>query len=464
MATSDLSARLGERLVSRDIVAGRSLQAAVSLGEREHRPLGEIVLDQGWADPAEVQETLTERVMDALLDLLLQMPSSVEWEELEPARPQVSPAADLVMALRKARAILSEAVFADAEPWFSQVAHQDPSSPIRLSAQEWRLISGLRGQTRLSHLAESAGLDHIQATRVLQGLVDRGLLARTHAPAPPDLGPTSISRKVDVGISPPPPPESKAGEVIDEGVAAVTNVVAGPGPLLDPDPVVTSDRPGPRVTIDLSDLVIEDEGGPGAPSLSSTRPFHVAVVCTHNQFRSPLTKALIEHHLPEKSVVVESFGLRGKESARALPIAEEAARSFGVDVSNHEAHNLSQGALTGAELVLGFEQNHLEAAYAIGGAPPEVTFTINEFVTLLRRIDLQEELQGPERWREMTRRATRMRDHDVNRLKGGLELLGPVGGPPSAYLNAASRLSRLVSEMCSRLMGVSLQDSARPVR
>jgi protein-tyrosine-phosphatase len=82
------------------------------------------------------------------------------------------------------------------------------------------------------------------------------------------------------------------------------------------------------------------------------------------------------------------------ENQPPLPSAVRAGRRLGVDVSGHTSRALSHGALTAADLVLGFEPEHVSMSVIEGGSAIERTFMLGELVTLLGHGE-QDGLQQP---------------------------------------------------------------------
>lgn len=107
----------------------------------------------------------------------------------------------------------------------------------------------------------------------------------------------------------------------------------------------------------------------------------VLCVCTHNQTRSVLAAALVDHHLREAGVpaVVGSAGMVGGGS----PPTEETVRLLGargLDVSSHRSHRLDDATAAGADLILTAERDHV---VQIVGRTPRLfqrTFTLPELV------------------------------------------------------------------------------------
>ena len=113
------------------------------------------------------------------------------------------------------------------------------------------------------------------------------------------------------------------------------------------------------------------------------RWFSVAFICTGNRARSPFAAELLRQHAGNLPVAVQSFGTLDLGPAPVLPKALWAAEALGVDLAPHRARPLTAGALTSADLAVGFEPFHAAAAVVTGNAERERTFLITELVPLL---------------------------------------------------------------------------------
>jgi protein-tyrosine-phosphatase len=110
--------------------------------------------------------------------------------------------------------------------------------------------------------------------------------------------------------------------------------------------------------------------------------FELVFVCTGNRARSPLAEALFRRYSKGMNVRVRSAGTVGLDRLPPLPGAVKAGRALDVDIARHRTRPLADLDLGSADLVLGFEPFHVEAAIE-AGAPPERAFLIGELVALL---------------------------------------------------------------------------------
>jgi protein-tyrosine-phosphatase len=102
----------------------------------------------------------------------------------------------------------------------------------------------------------------------------------------------------------------------------------------------------------------------------------VSFVCTGNRARSPLAEALFRRETEGLPVAVDSWGLLRIERAPPLPEAAAVADALGVDISGHRARRLEPGCLRANDLVVGFEQAHVQAAVEEGGADEACVFML----------------------------------------------------------------------------------------
>jgi protein-tyrosine-phosphatase len=174
-------------------------------------------------------------------------------------------------------------------------------------------------------------------------------------------------------------------------------------------------------------------------------------VCTGNRFRSPLAAALLADKAGELPVRIASLGTLDLGPEPALPEAIAIAESFGLDLSEHRARSISGVELERFDLVLGFERKHVATSVVDGGAQSERTFTLPEFVELLRAIP------GPPLPTEPVERSrVRIRQADAARPERFTndpvpEVSDPLGLTRSEQLETARELEALVARLSSRL-------------
>jgi len=150
-------------------------------------------------------------------------------------------------------------------------------------------------------------------------------------------------------------------------------------------------------------------------------------------------------------VAVESFGTLEQQGAPALLPAIRAARAFGIELRDHRARVLSQGAVRETDLVIGFEPFHVASAVDVGGAAPSRTFLLTELADAV--IDLTPPTQGASVETVVTAADTRRKaEVGIPRL-----LSDPVGRPERRFLELYEEIDRLVGIVAARLFGADVQ-------
>ena len=188
-----------------------------------------------------------------------------------------------------------------------------------------------------------------------------------------------------------------------------------------------------------------DEGEPAG--------FRIAMLCTGNRFRSPLLEGFVRQFAADRvALELISVGTQNLGARRALGEAVELAAEWDLDLTRHRSRHLKPGSLERADLVIGFERDHVKAAVQRGGARPERTFTLLELVTLLESEPPPDEVDPVARAELRIARAHRARKV-VHRSRLETEIVDPLGGPPAAYRNTAVRLRDLARRLVVGLFG-----------
>jgi protein-tyrosine phosphatase len=193
---------------------------------------------------------------------------------------------------------------------------------------------------------------------------------------------------------------------------------------------------------------------------TSSTPFRIVVVCTGNRFRSPLLEAFLGRETRGLPVEVSSCGTLDLGPVPALPAAVEGAAKLGLDISRHRSRALATGGLADADLVLGFEREHIAHAVVDGGAARDRTFTALELVELL------EAAPDPggtsvERARQAVKLAAGYRRPRAGRPLP--ELPDPLNENARRQRNAIKRVHEISLALVEGLFGISSTPPARAV-
>jgi protein-tyrosine-phosphatase len=129
-----------------------------------------------------------------------------------------------------------------------------------------------------------------------------------------------------------------------------------------------------------------------------------------------------------------------------------AARSLGLDISNHRSRPLDDVDVAGMDLLVTMERQHSALAVVDFRAPPERTFTLGEIVRLLRAPSLIGDSDPLSKIREI---------HDGRRAENTFVpdegVLDPAGRPVNFHLSIAKAIDELTREMAQHLFGESLR-------
>lgn len=172
------------------------------------------------------------------------------------------------------------------------------------------------------------------------------------------------------------------------------------------------------------------------------RTVRIVFVCTGNRARSVLAAELLRRATVGQPVVVESRGTLELGAVPVLPEALRAGERLNLDLSAHRATALAPRELADADLVLGFEPDHVAAAVVDGGARRERTFTLPELVELASGAPPAGDLE--ERIAVLSERAHARRRGSPLAAAG---IRDPLGGTPEVFDRTATEIEGLVARL-----------------
>jgi protein-tyrosine phosphatase len=182
--------------------------------------------------------------------------------------------------------------------------------------------------------------------------------------------------------------------------------------------------------------------------------FSIVFVCTGNRFRSPLAESFVRQFTLGLPVTTRSFGTLELEDAPALPEAIEIALGCGIDLSSHRAQYLGNSSLAEVDLLLGFDQAHVQRAVVDAQAPRRRAFTFRGFVRLLAAPEIPPQENVVSRARHVVDEIDRVRAAEPESRKLD-DMPDPFGRSWNFHCDTAAEIRELSILLVAALFGVT---------
>jgi protein-tyrosine-phosphatase len=195
----------------------------------------------------------------------------------------------------------------------------------------------------------------------------------------------------------------------------------------------------------------------------AARPFCICFICRGNRFRSPLAQAFVERLTLGLPVQISTAGTLEGSGVPALPEALQIAVLSGVDLSEHRSQRLSALSLEAVDLVIGFEEEQGRRAIVDARARPANTFTLREFVRLVRNYARAPEAMTVEGARTAVSFAEALRRRDPATVGKDTGMPDPFGRSWKAQLEIATEIRDLSIELVRQVFGVAGSDALPPI-
>ena len=112
----------------------------------------------------------------------------------------------------------------------------------------------------------------------------------------------------------------------------------------------------------------------------------VTFICTGNRCRSPFAEVALRRFAGSLPCRVTSCGTLDLAAAPSTSEMISVARAHGLDLESHRSRHLTETDLQNADLILGFELEHVAAAVVNGGAPAARVLLFKEVVRILEAL------------------------------------------------------------------------------
>lgn len=177
----------------------------------------------------------------------------------------------------------------------------------------------------------------------------------------------------------------------------------------------------------------------------------IVFLCTGNRCRSPMAEAFVRDAAKDLPVSVSSAGLLDLGPVGAPEEVLDIVGGMGVELSRHRARSLASVDVSRADLVIGFEHQHVAAAVVEAGVPPERTFSMMEIVRLLESVEPPEAGDPVERARLSIARAETLRKSTS--FVANEDIADPFGRRRKVYAASAAQISDLSKRLVVGLFG-----------
>lgn len=180
----------------------------------------------------------------------------------------------------------------------------------------------------------------------------------------------------------------------------------------------------------------------------------VAFVCTGNRCRSPYAALRLRQFTDGLGVEVISEGTLRSPGHRAPDDLVAIAAVRGLDMKEHRSVPIGPGSLADADLVIGFEFDHVASAVVDGGARPDRTFILPELTRLLLEVEHRDPDEPRLEVEDIIAAAHARRAPDG--FTSTESVVDPFGGPYEGYVAMAEELDGHLKVLVERLFGREL--------
>ncbi|MCU1656111.1 MAG: protein tyrosine phosphatase [Pseudonocardiales bacterium] len=182
-------------------------------------------------------------------------------------------------------------------------------------------------------------------------------------------------------------------------------------------------------------------------------PFHVLLVCTANQCRSPIAEHILRQRLSDLGLPLTagSAGTHARGGEPIHPLAEQVLRERSIEVDDWRSQRVTPALIERADVVLTAATAHRRNVVALVPQAAARTFTIVQFARYAAAVDRLDPTD-PEHVGIGLLSAVQAVRGDVQPVAAGADdLLDPIGRPIRAFRACRNRLEASIDELARLL-------------
>ncbi len=178
------------------------------------------------------------------------------------------------------------------------------------------------------------------------------------------------------------------------------------------------------------------------------------VVCTGNVCRSPYIERRLRHELEGTGIEVTSAGTQAIVGHDMDAGTRELLERNAIDADGFTARQLTAALLSGADLVVTAAREHRAAAARLHPAAMARTVTLCDLSDLLSEVTAEElhcTNHSGASWVSQVGAAASGRRGSVPARQDGVDIVDPIGGPPSLFAQMAAEVDDALASVVRAL-------------
>lgn len=173
---------LGQKLIRSGLLTEGQLVKALDQNASSGERVGQILVDNGWVAPEQLQAALRQQIEDAVFDLLRWELGEFQYDQGVEADIEVQISVSVENLIIEASRRLDELEVIErkipSELAILKMSNKPPegAAEINITPDEWRMLVLVDGARTVHEIAKLVGMDDFGALRGLYGLVSAGLV------------------------------------------------------------------------------------------------------------------------------------------------------------------------------------------------------------------------------------------------------------------------------------------------